>query len=307
MAFLPNPPLGRDQKWKTFRVLWYIYRACTRVAWMQSELIVPHLRLVGKKVFQSSRGSGNCQHLQEYLCLGKGPSLLSLSPISGSLVSYFPAPTPPHYEHFNNIPIVYYSQNPNPTVLQAGKLRPPRDWAAKDVWVQHMEALNSLQECHPQSFLPEPLAWPIFILWTYLFLPDSDVPKVGKDLGKPLSLNPRKALLTAYWLLPSLSDGLSCPCIFAHRPTCPPPPSRQPNTRVTPGQWDTLASVQLSSTCPGHCCPWSTPLISDLPGGRWGSSRLSPAHSSCPVLLSLLHFPPLLMELTYKSWKPKPP
>lgn len=153
---------------------------------------------------------------------------------------------------------------------------------------------TSLQKCHPNSLT---LFWApaTCILWEKPR--ESSIP--GRSFGWWVK-----------WLSPSLSVGLSYPSMFICSHICLLLPIWQLTLRVTPVLRETTESPQHSSACPGHCCPCSTPLMPDLPLSLVGGGRtagLCPQPTPLTLSCSLLHLPSLLMELTYKSWKPKPP
>ena len=177
-----------------------------------------------------------------------------------------------------------------------------RGWAAADCGFSTWSipgACGNAVLTHPHP--PECLAWPTCTLQADVVSPDSDMPKVGKGLEKAQSLDPRKAMLMVGLVtITIISSWLSCPCTFAHSPMCAPWGWHQHQGT----HWDL---PQPSPACPGHHCPCRTPLMPNLPLCLAGSWPLPSVHSSCPVLLFLFHLPSLLMELTYKSWKPKPP
>ena len=122
MSFLPNPPLGKDQKWKIFRVLWVFERPSSRVAWMQSVWThTPTLELVGK---------GDSEPLGFWkLSTLPGPTFAwgrvpLYSPPAPSLPAWYPTfpalPPLPHW-HFNKKIHVYGSFHFS--ILQVGEKR----------------------------------------------------------------------------------------------------------------------------------------------------------------------------------------
>lgn len=78
-------------------------------------------------------------------------------------------------------PIVYSNLNPS-TILQVGKLRPPEGLGCYRSVGSGLGACRNAILTHSHS--PESLAPPTCTLWAYLASPDSDMPKVGKGLGK---------------------------------------------------------------------------------------------------------------------------
>lgn len=174
-------------------------------------------------------------------------------------------------------------------------------------------ALGASQE---PSGMPSSLTPSCVIGLTYctlqacLFLPDRHAwgwerPREGSEP------DPKEALVMVYLVIITITvSWLSCPCMFACGPTCAPPLSCQPTMRVTPVPQGTLGTAPAQSSLPRLPLSVEHPTDSRsacVTGRRWGAAGLCPQLTLLSLSCSFLHLPSLLMELIYKSWKPKPP